>query len=195
MTRFDYRRAFFVSAGLLALLLTAGGAYLLGSIRVYSTNQAAGNSLVDQLPQVLHADSASGGKTVSTATGRLDENTECLFVLDHQTGVLSCLTINPRTATTGGVYVANVATQLQLDKLGDLDFVMVTGYNAFGIAGVGGILRPASCLCYVVEGNSGRAVAYSLSYNRTALQQGAVQQGALEVVWQGVFRQEALKRN
>lgn len=69
MTRFDYRRAFFVSAGLLALLLTAGGAYLLGSIRVYSTNQAAGNSLVDQLPQVLHADSASGGKTVSTATG------------------------------------------------------------------------------------------------------------------------------
>ncbi|MFN5323225.1 MAG: hypothetical protein ACK49R_17600 [Planctomycetota bacterium] len=195
MTRFDYRRAFFVSAGLLALLLTAGGAYLLGSIRVYSTNQAAGNSLVDQLPQVLHADSASGGKTVSTATGRLDENTECLFVLDHQTGVLSCLIINPRTATTGGVYVANVATQLQLDKLGDLDFVMVTGYNAFGIAGVGGILRPASCLCYVVEGNSGRAVAYSLSYNRTALQQGAVQQGALEVVWQGVFRQEALKRN
>jgi len=195
MTRFDYRRAFFVSAGLLALLLTAGGAYLLGSIRVYSTNQAAGNSLVDQRPQVLHADSASGGKTVSTATGRLDENTECLFVLDHQTGVLSCLIINPRTATTGGVYVANVATQLQLDKLGDLDFVMVTGYNAFGIAGVGGILRPASCLCYVVEGNSGRAVAYSLSYNRTALQQGAVQQGALEVVWQGVFRQEALKRN
>ncbi|MFN9364698.1 MAG: hypothetical protein ACK6CE_07845 [Planctomycetota bacterium] len=195
MTRFDYRRAFFVSAGLLALLLTAGGAYLLGSIRVYSTNQAAGNSLVDQLPQVLHADSASGGKTVSTATGRLDENTECLFVLDHQTGVLSCLIINPRTATTGGVYVANVATQLQLDKLGDLDFVMVTGYNAFGIAGVGGILRPANCLCYVVEGNSGRAVAYSLSYNRTALQQGAVQQGALEVVWQGVFRQEALKRN
>ncbi|MFN9245824.1 MAG: hypothetical protein ACK6DS_02000, partial [Planctomycetota bacterium] len=170
MTRVDYRRAFFVSAGLLALLLTAGGAYLLGSIRVYSTNQAAGNSLVDQLPQVLHADSASGGKTVSTATGRLDENTECLFVLDHQTGVLSCLIINPRTATTGGVYVANVATQLQLDKLGDLDFVMVTGYNAFGIAGVGGILRPASCLCYVVEGNSGRAVAYSLSYNRTALQ-------------------------
>jgi hypothetical protein len=195
MTRFDYRRAFFVSAGLLALLLTAGGAYLLGSIRLNSTNQAAGNSLVDQLPQVLHADSASGGKTVSTATGRLDENTECLFVLDHQTGVLSCLIINPRTATTGGVYVANVATQLQLDKLGDLDFVMVTGYNAFGIAGVGGILRPASCLCYVVEGNSGRAVAYSLSYNRTALQQGAVQQGALEVVWQGVFRQEALKRN
>ncbi len=195
MTRFDYRRAFFVSAGLLALLLTAGGAYLLGSIRVYSTNQAAGNSLVDQRPQVLHADSASGGKTVSTATGRLDENTECLFVLDHQTGVLSCLIINPRTATTGGVYVANVATQLQLDKLGDLDFVMVTGYNAFGIAGVGGILRPANCLCYVVEGNSGRAVAYSLSYNRTALQQGAVQQGALEVVWQGVFRQEALKRN
>jgi|694.fasta_scaffold53485_3 hypothetical protein len=195
MSRFDYRRAFYVSAGLLMLLLTAWGAYLLGSIRPQPASLLNGTSLAEQFPQVLHADSASGGKTVSTATGRLDENTECLFVLDHQTGVLSCLIINPRTAATGGVYLANVATQLQLDKLGDLDFVMVTGYNAFGIAGVGGILRPANCLCYVVEGNSGRAVAYSLSYNRTALQQGAVQQGALEVVWQGVFRQEGLKRN
>jgi hypothetical protein len=195
MSRFDYRRAFYVSAGLLMLLLTAWGAYLLGSIRQQPASLLNGTSLAGQFPQVLHADSASGGKTVSTATGRLDENTECLFVLDHQTGVLSCLIINPRTAATGGVYLANVATQLQLDKLGDLDFVMVTGYNAFGIAGVGGILRPANCLCYVVEGNSGRAVAYSLSYNRTALQQGAVQQGALEVVWQGVFRQEGLKRN
>jgi hypothetical protein len=195
MSRFDYRRAFYVSAGLLMLLLTAWGAYLLGSIRPQPASLLNGTSLAGQFPQVLHADSASGGKTVSTATGRLDENTECLFVLDHQTGVLSCLIINPRTAATGGVYLANVATQLQLDKLGDLDFVMVTGYNAFGIAGVGGILRPANCLCYVVEGNSGRAVAYSLSYNRTALQQGAVQQGALEVVWQGVFRQEGLKRN
>lgn len=195
MTRFDYRQAFFASAGLLLLLLTACGAYMLGSARQTLPGPLTAAGGAEQLAQVLHADSASGGKTVSTATGRLDENTECLFVLDHQTGILSCLIINPRTATTGGVYLANVATQLQLDKLGDLDFVMVTGYNAFGIAGVGGILRPANCLCYVVEGNSGRAVAYSLSYNRTVLQQGAVQQGALEVVWQGVFRQEGLKRN
>lgn len=190
MKRFHYPTACFVSAGLLLLIATAWGAFQLGA-----TRQPAASFLASRIPQVLHADSASGGKTVSTATGRLDENTECLFVLDHQTGVLSCLIINPRTATTGGVYVANVATQMQLDKLGDLDFVMVTGYNAFGVAGNTGIMRPASCLCYVVEGNSGRAVAYSLSYNRTALQQGAVQQGALEVVWQGVFRQEAIKRN
>jgi hypothetical protein len=190
MNRIDYRRAFLMTAGVLALAVTAGLGYWLGQ-----SEGRANASLLGSLPGVLHADSASGGEAVSIATGRLDENTECLFVLDHQTGQLSCLIINPRNALTGGVYVANVATQLQLDKLGDLDFVMVTGYNAFGVGGVTGNLRPASCLCYVVEGNSGRAVAYSLTYNRTAMQQGAVQQGALEVVWQGAIRQGNLRRD
>ncbi len=190
MNNFDFRRAFFVTAGVLAVVVTLGVGYWLGKSEAPSVP-----SMLGSLPGVLHADSASGGEAVSIATGRLDENTECLFALDHQTGQLSCLIINPRNALTGGVYVANVATQLQLDKLGDLDFVMVTGYNAFGIGGITGNLRPASCLCYVVEGNSGRAVAYSLTYNRTAMQQGAVQQGALEVVWQGAIRQENLRRN
>lgn len=143
---------------------------------------------------VLHADSAAGGKAVSAATGRLDEETECLFVLDHLTGNLSCLIINPRNAQAGGAYMTNVTSALQLDKVGELDFVMVTGFNAFGLGGRTNNLKPANCLCYVIEGNSGKAVAYSLSYNRTAMQQGALQQGALELVWQGSFRADNLRR-
>lgn len=190
MKNFCFRTAFFVSSASLVILLGAMGGYWLG------LNQNADQQLAfNEIANVLHADSASGGKTVSTATGRLDENTECLFVLDHQTGILSCLIINPRNAMAGGVYIANVATQMKLDKLGDLDFVMVTGYNAFGLGGRSGNLRPASCVCYVVEGSTGRAIAYSLSYDRTVLAQGNVQQGALEVVWQGSFRPENLKRN
>ena len=190
MKNFCFRTAFFVSSAALVVLLGSMGGYWLG------LNQKADQQLaLNPLAEVLHADSASGGKTVSTATGRLDENTECLFVLDHTTGILSCLIINPRNAMTGGVYIANVATQMKLDKLGDLDFVMVTGYNAFGLGGRTGNLRPASCVCYVVEGSTGRAIAYSLAYDRTVLAQGNVQQGALEVVWQGAFRPENLKRN
>lgn len=190
MKSFCFRTAFFASLTALVVVLGTVGGYWLG----FSQN-AERQLLMNELSSVLHADSAAGGKTVSTATGRLDENTECLFVLDHQTGILSCLIINPRNALTGGVYIANVATQMNLDKLGDLDFVMVTGYNAFGLGGRTGNLRPASCVCYVVEGNSGRAIAYSLAYDRTVLAQGNVQQGALEVVWQGAFRPENLKRN
>jgi hypothetical protein len=190
MKNFCFRTAFFVASTALVVLLGSIGGYWIG-LKQNSEQQL----VMNQLSSVLHADSASGGKTVSTATGRLDENTECLFVLDHQTGILSCLIINPRNALTGGVYIANVATQLKLDKLGDLDFVMVTGYNAFGLGGRTGNLRPASCVCYVVEGTTGRAIAYSLSYDRTVLAQGNVQQGVLEVVWQGAFRPENLKRD
>lgn len=190
MKNFCFRTAFFVSATALFVLLGSVGGFWVGLQQNSDQHQ-----VMNQLSSVLHADSASGGKTVSTATGRLDENTECLFVLDHQTGILSCLIINPRNALTGGVYIANVATQMKLDKLGDLDFVMVTGYNAFGVGGRSGNLRPASCVCYVVEGSTGRAIAYSLVYDRTILAQGNVQQGTLEVVWQGAFRPENLKRN
>lgn len=190
MNSVNFRQAFFITS--VALLLLVGG---IGGYWLAQSQPTADVAGLSQLADVLHADSASGGKTVSTATGRLDENTECLFVLDHQTGILSCLIINPRNALTGGVYIANVATQMKLDKLGDLDFVMVTGYNAFGIGGRTGNLRPANCVCYVVEGNSGRAVAYSLTYDRTVMVQGGVQQGALEVVWQGSFRPENLRRN
>jgi hypothetical protein len=149
---------------------------------------------LNPLANVLHADSASGGKTVSTATGRLDENAECLFVLDHQTGILSCSIINPRNAMTGGVYIANVATQMKLDKLGDLDFVMVTGYNAFGLGGRTGNLRPASCVCYVVEGSTARLPTASPMIARFWLKETSN-----KALWKSsgerAFRPENLKRN
>ena len=177
--------------------LFLAGLVLLGvGIGVMSNRWLSGGAaqLPSEFLQLLHADSASGGKAVSAATGRLDEETECMFVLDHLTGHLACLIINPKNAQTGGMYIANVTTALQLDKVGELDLVMVTGFNAFDMGGRTGNLRPANCLCYVVEGNSGKAIAYSLSYNRTAMQQGAVQGGQLEVVWQGSFRADNLRR-
>ena len=180
-----------VAMGLiLAVVIGLGGAFSIG----WSFGTRPVN-LPSILPSLLHADSASGGKAVSTATGRIDDDLEGLFILDHLTGNLICVMISPRTGLEAGIYQANVTTQLGADKIGDLDFVMTTGFNAFGSAGRTDNRRPAQCVCYVVEGNSGRALGYSLSFNRTGLQQGVVQNGQLDLIWQGSFRADNIRRN
>lgn len=148
--------------------------------------QAQYDELQKTLPLRLAADSASGGKTISMATGSITNETDGLFVLDHVTGVLQCWLLNPRTGNVGGIYVADVGTALGLDK-GDPDFVMTTGN--FFIRSNGKTNRAANTVCYVGEGKSGKVAGFSLSYNQTGFQAGTVQRGELNVVCSGPVRQ------
>ncbi|HMP80320.1 MAG TPA: hypothetical protein PKD54_12775, partial [Pirellulaceae bacterium] len=104
-----------------------------------------------EVPWVLKADSASGGKAISMATGRIDGDIEGLFVLDHLTGNLVCTLLSPRTGAQVGLFQTNVMLQLG-DRVGDADFAMVTGYIELGVVGRTGNLRPAQCVCYISEG-------------------------------------------
>ena len=148
--------------------------------------QAEYEALKQSIPLRLAADSASGGKTISMATGSITNETDGLFILDHVNGVLQCWLLNPRTGSVGGIYVADVGTALGLDK-GDPDFVMTTGN--FFIRSNGKTNRAANTVCYVGEGKSGKVAGFSLAYNQTGFQAGTVQQGELNVVCSGPVRQ------
>ena len=147
--------------------------------------QAQFDELQQNLPLRLSAD-ASGGKTISMATGSITGEADGLFILDHVTGSLQCWLLNPRTGKVGGIYVADVGAALGLDK-GDPDFVMTTGN--FLVRSNGKAQRAANTICYVGEGKSGKVAGFSLAYNQTGFQAGTVQQGELNVVCSGPVRQ------
>ncbi|QEG22524.1 hypothetical protein [Mariniblastus fucicola] len=138
------------------------------------------------LPLRLSADSASGGKTISMATGTITADVDGLFILDHLTGGLQCWLLNSRTGNVGGIYVADVNLALGLDK-GDPDFVMTTG--DFFIRGNSGSLKAANTVCYVGEGKSGKVAGFSLAYDKAGIQAGKVQRGELNLVCVGPIRQ------
>ena len=141
----------------------------------------------------LQADTAARGKSLSMATGRISNNVEALFVLDHDSGNLQCWILNPRTGAVGGIYRANVLGDLQVDKSGEPDFVLVTG-NFFWSSGVTGNERPADTVAYVGDTSTGNIVGYALNFNRQALTRGVVQNGQLTVICKGAAK-EGLTRD
>jgi hypothetical protein len=143
----------------------------------------------NQIPLRLQADSASGGKSISMATGPITNDVEGLYILDHLTGGLQCWLLNPRTGDVGGIYVADVNSVLGLDK-GDPDFVMTTG--KFYIKSQGN-MKVADTIVYVGEGKSGKVAGFSLAYDKGGIQRGVVQQGELTVVCQGPIRNATIR--
>jgi hypothetical protein len=149
-----------------------------------------------QLPIELKADTASRGEKLSFATGIIDTNLEGLFVLDHLTGTLQCWVVNPRSGGVAAIYQANVGTTLSSEKDGKADYVMATGTIDFtGLQSIGNNLRPANCVVYVGEGNSGKVVGYSLFFNRSAMLAGRAQGGQLQEVCVGQVRGAGLLRD
>ena len=165
-----------------ASILTAGGIFW-----GMSVNSAQSSSLTRDLPMLLKAASASGGKGLSLATGQIDNQVEGVFVLDHLTGNLECWVLNPRTGGLAARYRTNVLNDLGTSKIGDADFVLVTGEYVFA-GGNQGNLQPGRSICYVGEGNSGKVVGYGLRYDRTLANQGQEQSGELFVVGMGIAR-------
>ncbi len=139
-------------------------------------------------PLLLEAGTAARGKSLSMATGLIDNNVEALFVLDHDSGNLQCWVLNAKTGAVGGIYRANVIGDLQIDKSGEPDFVMTTG-NFFWSSGTSGNEVPAHSVVYVGDSSTGNIVGYTFTYNKQGLIRGVVQGGSLEVICKGAAKE------
>jgi len=134
---------------------------------------------------LLRASTSNSGKTMSMATGPIDES-EGLFILDYLTGELNCFVINPRS---GGKFNAqfrtNVVQHLGVEK-GTPDYVMVTGNMDF-LRGAAQS-RPANCVVYVADARTGNFAAFGLEWNRTLAAAARPQAGALVLLDVGKAR-------
>lgn len=176
-----------------------GFALLIGlttGIGVYIGNRLAQDRQLAQLPPMeLMAGTAARTKSLSMATGLIDNNVEALFVLDHLTGNLQCWLLNTKTGNVGGIYRASAATDLAVaGKSGTPEYIMTTG-NFFFRGGTSGSNTPANSICYIGDANTGNVVGYSLTYNEQALNRGIAANGALKLICKGAARTANVTRD
>jgi hypothetical protein len=128
----------------------------------------------------LKAMASHGSDTFAIATGPIDDDVEGLFTLDFLTGDLSCYVINPRNGLMGGMFKANVANVLKVEKGKKPAYLMVTG--TIQVAGTAGGQRPAASLCYVCDANSGDIAAFSFPWVKAATNVGVAQASDMRLV-------------
>lgn len=181
-------------------LILVGSTVVLGLMLLASAFTAAGIFIGSQwsaapAPIAIHADTAARGEAISFSTGRITDDVEGLFVMDHQTGILQCWVVNENTGDIGALYSFNVAAELEIEKAGDADYVVATGQiNFIGNARVGND-TPAQCICYVGDGNTGRVVGLGLYINKSVLAAREQQEGEMTVICRGFTREGSRVRD
>jgi hypothetical protein len=134
----------------------------------------------------LHAMSGYGSDTFGMVTGPVDSEAEGVFTLDYNTGELRCFVINPRTGRFGAGFARNVVEDLKVEKGKDPKFVMATGLVQF--RGFTGPSRPANCVVYVADANSGRFGAYVVPWTPGAFAAAVDQLGEMKLLATGEGR-------
>jgi len=143
--------------------------------------------------ELLHASATDSTNTMAIATGHIADGVEGLFVLDFITGNLQCTVLNPRTGGAGGMFQYNVSSDLGVQQGKQPRYLMTTGVAEFRIPGLGGNVRPAGCVCYVADANTGRYAAYALPWNKVASQYNATQSNPMRFLYKGAARNVALE--
>lgn len=110
----------------------------------------------------LRAMGAMGSETMAIATGPVDDEAEGVFFLDFLTGDLQCYVLNPRAGKFTGWFKTNVVKDLPVEKGKKPAYIMSTG--AWSPVRGGGNARPANCVVYVCDSNTGLFAAYSFPW-------------------------------
>ena len=160
MTRLLSNRPFWLMAGV-CLCLTIGLATTVGAL-LGSRQMPVAQTSFDEIK--LRAMGAMGSETMAVTTGPVDEEAEGVFFLDFLTGDLQCYVMNPRAGKFTGWFKTNVVKELPVEKGKKPAYVMVTG--AWNPTRGGGNSRPAQCVVYVCDTNSGAFAAYSFPWVR-----------------------------
>jgi hypothetical protein len=168
-----------LAAGLV-LGLTIGGALAGGIWLGRSQSDAAGISGLGELK--LQAMASHGGESFAIATGPIDENVEGLFTLDYLTGDLQCYVINPRTGGLGGWFKTNIAKDLAIEQGKKPSYLIATGALS-SAGGAYGNIRPAGCVCYVVDANTGQVAAYTFPWAKGATATNATQFTEMKLIY------------
>lgn len=169
-----------LAAGI-AIGLTIGGALAAGVwVGGKSPDQVESSFGLNELK--LKAMASHGGETFAIATGPIDQGVEGLFTLDFLTGDLQCFVINPRTGGLGGWFKTNIARDLAVEKGKKPSYLIVTG-EFVQMGGAAGNFRPAGCICYIVDANTGEVAAYTFPWSRGATATNITQASDMKLIY------------
>lgn len=178
-------------AGLVIGVVIGAGAYGVG-FTVGSSNGSSQQSPLLLGDMLLQATASHGERSLTLATGSIDEEAEGLFVLDHVTGDLQCwVPSTRRPGAFSGMFKTNVLSDLGVEADKTPQLVMVTG--TVNYRGSSSTTRPANAIVYVADSNTGNVVGYSIAWNRSMASSGGSQSGALVRVLAGKGRTAAIR--
>ncbi len=124
------------------------------------------------LPLVNASATANMAEKYSIATGQVSDEAEGFFVLDHNSGLLQCNVIYPRTGRFMAQFSVNIGDALGTSGKGG-NYLIVTGSVQFQRASN----RPAApTVVYVLDTTSGTYACYGIPYDRGATTAGRPQQ-------------------
>jgi hypothetical protein len=130
---------------------------------------------------LIHASAAVGSEKYSIATGDVSDDSEGLFVLDHNSGLLQCSVIYPRIGQFRARFSINVAEALGTGAKGGA-YLMLTGRVQFPRASN----RPAaSTVVYVMDSATGNYACYGIPFDHTAVARNQPQQGLMVLIATG----------
>lgn len=164
---------------LVAIVAIVAAAYFAGRSQAAQA-QANPFAAFGDLP-LINADSAVTSEKYSIATGTVSDEAEGLLVLDHNSGVLQCKVLYPRSGQFLATFTTNVAADLGAGGKGG-KYMMVTGGAQF----LRSSSRPAgSTVIYVMDTASGNYVCYGIPFDQTAVPRNRPQQGAMVLLYSG----------
>ncbi len=142
---------------------------------------------VDRVPpDLLSASATHGSSNMAVCTALVGDDAEGFFALDFLTGDLRGWVYYPKQGAFGGLFMTNVTPQLGQSK--NPEYLMVSGGTA--AARLGGNIKLAQSLIYVVNTRSGFFAAYTAPWNSTLESSaGAPQGGQLIFVSGGQIRE------
>ncbi|MEM9828927.1 MAG: hypothetical protein AAF958_20235, partial [Planctomycetota bacterium] len=130
---------------------------------------------------LMDAASAVVSDKFSVATGPVSEDGDGFFMLDHNSGLLQCQVIYPRTGLIGATFQTNVGEALGTGGKGG-DYLMLTGRVNFPRASN----RPAgNCVVYVMDTTTGSFACFGVPFNNVMVNSNRPQQGAMVLIARG----------
>ncbi len=170
---------------IVAVTATCAATYFAGAARQASQQnqaQSQSNTITNWagLP-IANAAAAVSSEKFSMCTGPISEQTEALFVLDHNSGLLQCSVLYPRLGRFMATYTINVADALGMEAKGG-NYIMATGTADFPSSSN----RPLGfSVVYVLDTASGNYACYGIPFDRISMKSNRPQQGVMFLVGQG----------
>ena len=163
---------------LTTLLSISAAAYFMG--RAAQATSFRTNTINDVFPNI-NAAAAVTSEKFSMATGPVSAEAEGLFMLDHNSGLLQCSVIYPRTGRFMGNFAINVSEALPSGGKGG-QYMIATGLANFPSSSS----RPAaSSVVYVLEVTSGNYACYGIPFNNTMMNSRQPQQMPMVLISTG----------
>lgn len=130
-----------------------------------------------ELPPI-DATAAVTSEKFSMATGPVSGESEGLFVLDHNSGLLQCSVIYPRIGKFAATFSVNVSDALASGGKGG-QYMMATGLADFPRASNNPV---GQSVVYVLDSATGKFACYGIPFNRVLMNSGQPQSGTLRLL-------------